>query len=74
MHRNIELKDYLAHVNMEARKVGFKYDLVANIVHDGLPGAGKGTYRCHVLHKVYTPCGRLTIRAPSTGTSCRTST
>ncbi|KAK3089752.1 hypothetical protein FSP39_006198 [Pinctada imbricata] len=27
------------------------YDLMANVVHDGLPERGKGTYRCHVLHK-----------------------
>ena len=25
---------------------------MANIVHDGEPGPGKGTYRVHVLHKV----------------------
>lgn len=28
------------------------YDLVANIVHDGQPGKGKGTYRIQVLYKV----------------------
>ena len=28
------------------------YDLVANICHDGPAGAGKGTYRLHVRHKV----------------------
>ena len=28
------------------------YDLLANIVHDGEPASGKGTYRVHVLHKV----------------------
>lgn len=28
------------------------YDLIANIVHDGDPEPGKGTYRIHVLHKV----------------------
>ncbi len=27
------------------------YDLIANIVHDGEPSPGKGTYRCHILHK-----------------------
>ncbi|CAI8006750.1 U4/U6.U5 tri-snRNP-associated protein 2 [Geodia barretti] len=26
------------------------YDLMANICHDGQPGAGKGTYRAHVRH------------------------
>ncbi|EDQ92814.1 uncharacterized protein MONBRDRAFT_13756 [Monosiga brevicollis MX1] len=29
----------------------YKYDLLCNIVHDGLPGAGKGTYRAHLYHK-----------------------
>ncbi|XP_065186463.1 ubiquitin carboxyl-terminal hydrolase 39-like [Sycon ciliatum] len=28
-----------------------KYSLCANIVHDGDPGAGKGTYRVQLLHK-----------------------
>eukprot|EP00035_Acanthoeca_spectabilis_P011516 m.202848 g.202848 ORF g.202848 m.202848 type:complete len:154 (-) comp15366_c0_seq10:4237-4698(-) len=28
-----------------------RYDLVANIVHEGLPEAGKGTYSAHVLHR-----------------------
>lgn len=28
-----------------------KYNLIANIVHDGEPEAGKGTYRVHVLHR-----------------------
>ena len=28
------------------------YDLVANICHDGKAGAGKGTYRAHIRHKV----------------------
>ena len=28
------------------------YDLIANIVHDGDPGSGKGSYRSHILHKV----------------------
>lgn len=27
------------------------YSLVANIVHDGEPEAGKGTYRAHILHR-----------------------
>eukprot|EP00042_Codosiga_hollandica_P051171 m.624184 g.624184 ORF g.624184 m.624184 type:complete len:498 (+) comp58230_c0_seq4:285-1778(+) len=29
----------------------YKYDLLCNIVHDGLPGAGKGTYRVYIFHK-----------------------
>ncbi|ELU09579.1 hypothetical protein CAPTEDRAFT_165273 [Capitella teleta] len=27
------------------------YDLVANIVHEGKPGGGTGSYKCHLLHK-----------------------
>lgn len=27
------------------------YTLIANIVHDGEPDAGKGTYRAHILHR-----------------------
>ena len=26
----------------------YKYDLIANVVHEGLPDAGKGTYSAHV--------------------------
>lgn len=29
----------------------FCYTLIANIVHDGEPDAGKGTYRAHILHR-----------------------
>lgn len=29
----------------------FSYGLIANIVHDGEPDAGKGTYRVHVSHR-----------------------
>ena len=28
------------------------YDLVANISHEGEPGADKGNFRVHVYHKV----------------------
>ena len=28
------------------------YDLIANIVHEGRPGAGQGSYKGHILHKV----------------------
>lgn len=49
--RNIELKDYLAPPEGLQGVASHKYDLVANIVHDGLPAAGKGTYRCHVHKK-----------------------
>lgn len=29
----------------------YNYNLIVNIVHDGEPEAGKGTYRAHVLHR-----------------------
>lgn len=35
----------------ESHQQKFSYKLVANIVHDGEPDAGKGTYRIHVLHR-----------------------
>ena len=37
-----------------------KYDLLANIVHDGLPGKGKGTYHMHFRHTVRPCCARWT--------------
>jgi U4/U6.U5 tri-snRNP-associated protein 2 len=50
--KNIDMRDYLQlKADSSEHSAGYRYDLVANIVHDGLPGAGKGTYRCHVLHK-----------------------
>ena len=41
------------------------YDLMANIVHDGEPMAGKGTYRVHILHKV--ECCALRLRGGGVG-------
>ncbi|XP_055924150.1 U4/U6.U5 tri-snRNP-associated protein 2-like isoform X1 [Argiope bruennichi] len=35
----------------EAHEKQAIYDLIANIVHDGEPGSGKGTYRTHILHR-----------------------
>eukprot|EP00039_Didymoeca_costata_P007298 m.98366 g.98366 ORF g.98366 m.98366 type:complete len:558 (+) comp13632_c0_seq1:32-1705(+) len=46
---NLILRDYLDIDENDPRL--FKYDLVANIVHEGLPGAGKGTYHGQVFHK-----------------------
>lgn len=49
--RNIDFVDYVE----ESHRVpgrSYRYNLIANIVHDGQPGAGKGTYRAHVYHKV----------------------
>jgi hypothetical protein len=50
-NRNIDLRDY---VDEAARNDddSYCYDLLCNIVHEGQPGAGKGTYRTHVYHKV----------------------
>lgn len=41
----------LLSAEVRARHRHTSYDLIANIVHDGEPGAGKGTYRVHILHK-----------------------
>ncbi|KAI7690153.1 hypothetical protein SSS_03914 [Sarcoptes scabiei] len=37
--------------NNEGGEERISYDLIANIVHDGQPESGKGTYRIHLLHK-----------------------
>lgn len=34
-----------------ANRCSTRYNLIANICHDGEPGAGHGTYRVHVPHK-----------------------
>ena len=31
--------------------MGSHYDLLANICHEGKPGAGEGTYKVHVKHR-----------------------
>ena len=47
---NVDLSELLA---PELRsKQNCVYDLIANVVHEGEPEAGKGTYRMHVLHRV----------------------
>ncbi|XP_043212765.1 U4/U6.U5 tri-snRNP-associated protein 2-like isoform X2 [Amphibalanus amphitrite] len=48
--KNIDLAEYLA-PDCAAAAGETVYDLITNIVHDGEPGAGKGTYRCHTLHR-----------------------
>ncbi|GFO38105.1 U4/u6.u5 tri-snrnp-associated protein 2 [Plakobranchus ocellatus] len=50
--KNIDFGDLLA-PEVRAQHKHTTYDLVANIVHDGQPGQGKGNYRCHVLHKIF---------------------
>ena len=49
--RNIDFGDLLTEEHRTEHKYT-TYNLVANIVHDGEPGSGKGSYRCHVMHKV----------------------
>ena len=50
--RNIDFGELLQ-PEMRAKHKYTTYDLMANIVHDGEPEAGKGTYRAHILHKVH---------------------
>eukprot|EP00058_Branchiostoma_floridae_P024860 XP_002610350.1 hypothetical protein BRAFLDRAFT_120059 [Branchiostoma floridae] len=50
--KNIDLREYLSKdPEIQKKHPNTTYDLIANIVHDGLPGAGKGTYRVHIYHK-----------------------
>lgn len=46
--KNVDFGDILTAENKKAHKET-RYNLIANIVHDGEPG--KGTYRTHILHK-----------------------
>lgn len=46
--KNVDFGDILTAENKKANKET-RYNLIANIVHDGEPG--KGTYRAHILHK-----------------------
>ncbi|XP_054163499.1 U4/U6.U5 tri-snRNP-associated protein 2-like [Oppia nitens] len=46
--KNVDFTELLA---PEMRHNKSIYDLIANVVHEGEPEAGKGTYRCHVLHR-----------------------
>ncbi|XP_060067142.1 U4/U6.U5 tri-snRNP-associated protein 2-like [Ylistrum balloti] len=48
--KNIDFGDLLA-PEIRAQHKNTTYDLMANIVHDGEPKSGKGTYRVHVIHK-----------------------
>ena len=48
--KNLELKDYIPlPVPKDKEKLRSKYDLIANIVHDGKPGGG--SYRVFVQRK-----------------------
>jgi len=46
--KNIDLSDCLP---PGSEQVDTCYDLIANVVHDGDPNAGKGSYRVHILHQ-----------------------
>lgn len=50
-YRNVDFSEILQPdlIDKQPRAI---YDLIANIVHDGEPGSGKGTYRTHILHRV----------------------
>jgi U4/U6.U5 tri-snRNP-associated protein 2 len=50
--RNVDFGDILS-PEIKAKHKHTTYDLVANVVHDGDPK--KGTYRVHVLQKVFSP-------------------
>jgi len=48
--KNIDLYDCLAN-DSKSKHPYTTYDLIANIVHDGQPEAGKGTYRIQLMHR-----------------------
>ena len=47
--RSIDLEELIA---ADAQVPNTCYDLIANIVYDGDPNKGKGSYRVHILHQV----------------------
>lgn len=50
--KNLDMKEYLVDDPKVREKYPFTcYDLVANISHDGEPGADKGNFKVHVYHK-----------------------
>ncbi len=49
------LKDYLVTDDDKELVGDYKYNLISNIVHEGLPGENEGTYHAQVYHKVRTP-------------------
>ncbi|XP_074648034.1 ubiquitin carboxyl-terminal hydrolase 39-like [Tubulanus polymorphus] len=48
--KGIDFGDLLS-PEVKSRHPHTAYDLLCNIVHDGEPEPGKGTYRVHILHK-----------------------
>lgn len=49
--KNIDLTELLNPANKGEMTKPMIYDLIANIVHEGDPQAGVGTYKAHILHK-----------------------
>ncbi|KAK9719082.1 Ubiquitin carboxyl-terminal hydrolase 10 [Basidiobolus ranarum] len=49
--RNIDLSELLSKEQEELETVEGHYDLIANISHEGKPGAGQGAYKVHVRHR-----------------------
>ncbi|RWS13197.1 U4/U6.U5 tri-snRNP-associated protein 2-like protein [Dinothrombium tinctorium] len=48
--KNVDLTEILSQTG-KANNPQCTYDLIANIVHEGEPDPGKGSYRVHVLHR-----------------------
>lgn len=48
--KNVDLTDLLSQ-SVKTESTRCIYDLIANIVHEGDPEPGKGSYRIHVLHR-----------------------
>lgn len=49
--KNIDLTELLNSSSREVTTKPLIYDLIANIVHEGDPNPGAGTYKTHILHK-----------------------
>ena len=53
LYRDIDMAEFLSSdEGVTEAHPNTVYNLVANICHDGKAGAGKGTYRTHIRHKV----------------------
>ncbi|XP_064604275.1 ubiquitin carboxyl-terminal hydrolase 39-like [Liolophura sinensis] len=48
--KNVDFGDLLS-PEIRAKHRFTTYDLISNIVHEGEPGAGQGSYKVHILHK-----------------------
>ncbi|XP_077526988.1 ubiquitin specific protease 39 [Haemaphysalis longicornis] len=49
--KDVDLGELVATSVPDSEEGTYVYDLIANIVHEGEPGSGKGTYRAHILHR-----------------------